>query len=123
MKKHINLNHVSRMLFGSVYLLYLAKGDKKGKNNAEADTISCRMTGYKQKSSQQQIGLKTDFRNFFDQPHAFNSNADKITGIICGIRVQHIEVPFMQKVCYPDKLIDETDNGVSIKRCPKQHLK
>jgi len=102
---------VYRMLFASVYPLYLKKVEKKGRTKEELDTIICWLTGYTQKALQQQIDKKTDFENFFNQAPQLNSNVSKITGVICGYRVEDIKDPLMQKIRYLDKLVDELAKG------------
>ena len=99
------------MSFSSVYPHYIAKAEKKGRTKAEVDEIICWLTGYDQQSLQQQIDLKKDFETFFEQAPALHPNASKITGVICGYRVEEIEDKLMQKVRYLDKLIDELAKG------------
>ena len=106
-----NTQRVYRMSFASVYPLYIQKAEKKGRTKEEVDTIIYWLTGYDAKTLQQQIANKTDFENFFAQAPKFNPNAGKITGVICGYRVEDIADPVMQKVRYLDKLIDELAKG------------
>lgn len=106
-----NTQRVYRMSFASVYPLYIQKAEKKGRTKEEVDTIIYWLTGYDAKTLQQQIDNKTDFENFFAQAPKFNANASKITGVICGYRVEDIEDPVIQKVRYMDKLIDELAKG------------
>ncbi|MDR1644270.1 MAG: DUF2200 domain-containing protein [Tannerellaceae bacterium] len=97
--------------FASVYPLYIQKAAKKGRSKAEVDAIICWLTGYDQQSLQQQIDSNSDFETFFAQAPQFNPNASKITGSICGYRVEEIENKLMQKIRYLDKLIDELSKG------------
>ena len=97
--------------FASVYPHYVLKAEKKGRTKAEVDQIICWLTGYSQKELQQQIDLKNDFETFFAQAPQINQNASKITGVICGYRVEEIEDKLMQKIRYLDKLIDELAKG------------
>jgi hypothetical protein len=112
MEKH----RIYRMSFASVYPHYISKAEKKGRTKAEVDEIICWLTGYTQETLQQQINSKTDFETFFAQAPALNKNAFKITGVICGNRVEEIEDPLMQKIRYMDKLIDELAKGKSMEK-------
>lgn len=107
---------VYKMSFASVYPHYINKAERKGRTKEEVDTIIRWLTGYTQKALQQQIDKKTDFETFFAQAPQFNKNATKITGVICGYRVEEIEDPLMQKVRYLDKLIDELAKGKKMEK-------
>jgi len=96
--------------FASVYPHYVLKAEKKGRTKAEVDQIICWLTGYSQKELQQQIDLKNDFETFFAEA-SLNQNVSKITGLVCGYRVEEIENKLMQKIRYLDKLIDELAKG------------
>ena len=98
---------VYRMSFASVYPHYIQKAEKKGRTKAEVDSIIFWLTGYNKQTLQKQIDRKNDFETFFAQAPALNPNVSKITGVICGYRVEEIEDKLMQKVRYLDKLIDE----------------
>lgn len=104
------------MLFSSVYPLYIAKAERKGRTKAEVNQIIFWLTGYNAKTLQQQIENKVDFETFFAQAPQLNSNASKITGLICGYRVEDIEDPLMQKVRYLDKLVDELAKGKAMEK-------
>jgi hypothetical protein len=104
------------MSFASVYPLYIQKAERKGRTKEEVDTIIYWLTGYDATTLQQQIDNKTDFENFFAQAPKFNPNAVKITGVICGYRVEDIADPIMQKVRYLDKLIDELAKGKAMEK-------
>ena len=112
----MNNARVYKMLFASVYPLYINKVEKKGRTKAELDTIICWLTGYDQKTLKQQIDKKVDFETFFAQAPQLNSNVSKITGVICGYRVEEIEDKLMQKVRYLDKLVDELAKGKSMEK-------
>ena len=99
------------MSFAGVYPHYIQKAEKKGRTREEVDTIIRWLTGYDQKDLQKQLESKTDFQTFFAQAPKFNPNASKITGAICGYRVEEIEDKLMQKIRYLDKLIDELAKG------------
>jgi hypothetical protein len=97
--------------FASVYPHYIAKANKKGRTKEEVDIIICWLTGYNPQKLQEQIDTKVDFSAFFDQAPQFNENVLKITGVICGYRVENIENKLMQKIRYLDKLVDELAKG------------
>jgi hypothetical protein len=104
------------MSFASVYPLYIQKAEKKGRTKEEVDTIILWLTGYTKQSLQKQIDTKSDFETFFAQAPQMNPNVSKITGVICGYRVEEIEDKLMQKVRYMDKLIDELAKGKSMEK-------
>lgn len=112
----MNNTRVYRMSFAGVYPLYIQKAEKKGRTKEEVDEIIFWLTGYNKQSLQQLINNKTDFETFFTQAPNINPNASKITGVICGYRVEEIEDPIMQKVRYLDKLIDELAKGKAMEK-------
>ena len=99
------------MSFASVYPHYINKAEKKGRTKAEVDEIIFWLTGYNEQTLQQHIDDKTNFEDFFAQAPQINPNVSKITGVICGYRVEEIEDELIQKVRYLDKLIDELAKG------------
>lgn len=101
---------IYKMAFGGVYPHYINKAEKKGRTKEEVDTIIHWLTGYDAKALQQILDNKTDFETFFAEAK-LNPNVSKITGVICGYRVEEIEDPLMQKIRYLDKLIDELAKG------------
>jgi hypothetical protein len=107
---------IFKMPFASVYPHYLQKAEKKGRTREEVDTIIYWLTGYDQKSLQLHLENKTDFKTFFEQAPHLNSNVSKITGVICGYRVEEIKDPLMQKIRYLDKLIDELAKGKAMQK-------
>ena len=107
-------NRVFAMKFANVYPLYIEKAERKNRTKAEVDQIICWLTGYNQAGLQQQIKQGTDFETFFAQAPAMNPNTSLIKGVICGVRVEEIEDPLMQKIRYLDKLIDELAKGNDI---------
>ena len=111
-----NPERIYRLLFSSVYPLYIQKAEKKGRTKDEVDTIIYWLTGYNEKTLQKQIDKKVDFETFFAEAPELNPNADKITGIICGYRVEDIEDPLIQKLRYLDKLIDELAKGKAMEK-------
>lgn len=112
----MDVNRVSKMIFANVYPLYVAKAERKGRTKEEVDMIMCWLTGYSQKKLQQQIEKKVDFETFFAQAPQLNPNVSKITGMICGYRVEEIEDELMRKVRYLDKHIDELAKGRAMEK-------
>ena len=102
---------VFKMIFADVYPLYVQKAEKKGRIKEEVDTIICWLTGYSKEKLQKQIKARCDFETFYAQAPQMNPNVSKITGVICGYRVEEIEDELMQKIRYLDKLIDELAKG------------
>ena len=107
---------VFKLIFGSVYPHYLKKTETKGHTKAELDTIICWLTGYTQKQLQQQIDRKVDLEIFFAEAPKINPNVSKITGVICGYRVEEIEDKLMQQIRYLDKLVDELAKGKAMEK-------
>ncbi len=107
---------VFKMSFASVYPHYINKAEKKGRTKTELDTIICWLTGYNQQQLEQLIANKTDFETFFEQAPQLNPNVSKITGVICGYRVEDIEDQLMQKIRYLDKLVDELAKGKAMEK-------
>ncbi len=107
---------VFKMSFASVYPHYIQKAEKKGHTKQEVDTIICWLTGYNLNSLQDQIDKEVDFETFFKEAPVINPNVSKITGVICGYRVEEIEDELMQKIRYLDKLIDELAKGKKMEK-------
>ena len=112
----MNNIRVFKMSFASVYPHYIQKAEKKGRTKAEVDDIIFWLTGYNKQTLQQQIDNKNDFETFFAQAPKINSNVSKITGVICGYRVEEIENKLMQKIRYLDKLVDELAKGKTMEK-------
>ena len=106
---------VFKMSFAGVYPHYINKAEKKGRTKEELDTIICWLTGYDQQALQEQIDKKVDFETFFAQAPQLNPDASKITGVICGYRVEEME-GLMQKIRYLDKLVDELAKGKAMEK-------
>ena len=102
---------VFKIPFASVYPHYIAKAAKKGRTKQEVHAIIHWLTGYDEQALHQQIDRKVDLETFFAQAPRINPNASKITGLICGYRVEEIEDKLMQQIRYLDKLIDELARG------------
>ena len=107
---------VFKIPFANVYPLYIQKAEKKGRTKAEVDAIIFWLTGYNKQTLQQQIDKNSDLETFFAQAPQINPNVSKITGLICGYRVEEIEDKLMQKIRYLDKLIDELARGKTIEK-------
>jgi hypothetical protein len=114
--KNMKIERVYKLVFASVYPLYIKKAEAKGRTKEEVDTIIFWLTGYNKQSLQKQIDKKADLETFFGQAPALNSNVSKITGVICGYRVEEIEDTLMQKIRYLDKLIDELAKGKAMEK-------
>ena len=97
--------------FASIYPHYVAKAERKEHSRAEVDQVICWLTGYDDAQLQRVIDDEVDLKTFFADSPAFNPNAALITGVICGIRVEQIDDPLMQKIRYMDKLVDEVARG------------
>ncbi|HEU4419000.1 MAG TPA: DUF2200 domain-containing protein [Planctomycetota bacterium] len=99
------------MSFASVYPLYVQKAEGKGRRKKEVDEVICWLTGYSPSTLAEQIKLKKDFKTFFSEAPKLHPNAGKITGVICGVRIEEIEDRLMRKIRYLDKLVDELAKG------------
>jgi hypothetical protein len=107
---------VFKMAFAAHYPMYVKKTETKGRTKAELDTIICWLTGYSQAELQAQLDKRCDFATFFGEAPQIHPNASKITGVICGYRVENIEDPLMQKIRYLDKLVDELAQGKKMEK-------
>jgi len=110
-----NNARVFAMPFANVYPMYIKKAEAKGRTKEELDTIIYWLTGYNAKTLKQHLDKKTDFQTFFNEAR-INPNASKITGVICGYRVEEMSDKLMQKIRYLDKLVDELAKGKSIEK-------
>ncbi|THD32475.1 DUF2200 domain-containing protein [Flavobacterium lindanitolerans] len=116
----MNNTRIYKMSFASVYPHYIQKVEKKGRTKEELDTVIFWLTGYDEKSLQQVIEQKTDFETFFAKAPQINPNVSKITGVICGYRVEDIEDKLMQQIRYLDKLVDELAKGKAMEKILRQ---
>jgi hypothetical protein len=103
-------DRIAKMIFASVYPLYLAKVEKKGRTKEELHEVIRWLTGFDDKKLQQLVRDKVSFESFFQQA-SMNPNVHLVTGVICGYRVEDIKDPLTQKVRYLDKLVDELAKG------------
>lgn len=111
-----NWKRLYAMSFASIYPMYLAKAEKKGRTKAEVDEVIRWLTGYTQKGLETQIAKNTSFEVFFQKAPKLNPARTQITGVICGVRVEEIEEPLMQDIRYLDKLIDELAKGKALEK-------
>lgn len=111
-KKH----RIYSMSFASVYPMYIAKAEKKGRTKAEVDEIIYWLTGYSKQGLATQIKKKTNFETFFAEAPEMNSNRKLIKGVICGVRIEEIKDPLMREIRYLDKLIDELAKGKTMEK-------
>jgi len=102
--------------FASIYKLYIQKVERKERTKEDLDTVLFWLTGYNKKTLQQQIDKNNDLETFFAQAPQMNPNVSKITGVICGYRVEDIEDKLMQKIRYMDKLVDEVAKGKKMEK-------
>ena len=110
------MSRIFRQSFASVYPAYLAKAERKGRTAAEVDEVIRWLTGYDQAGRERQIVAKTDFQTFFaDAPH-LHPRASLIKGVVCGVRVEDVDDPLMQKIRYLDKLVDELAKGKAMEK-------
>lgn len=104
------------MSVASVYPLYVAKAERKGRAQAEVDEIIHWLTGYDKKALKKVIEDQTDFKTFFEEAPKLNPSRKLITGVVCGVRVEDIKEPTMQEIRYLDKLIDELARGKAMEK-------
>ena len=109
-------HRVFKMSFAGVYPLYVQKAEKKGRTKKEVDEVICWLTGYSPQALATQIKRGKDLETFFSQAPSLHPNASKITGVICGVRIEEIEDPLMRKIRYMDKLVDELAKGRPVEK-------
>ncbi len=109
-------HQIYAMKFADVYPLYLQKAERKNRTKEEVDQTICWLTGYTEAGLQQQIEQGNDFETFFAQAPALNPKRALIKGVVCGVRVEEIEDPLMQKIRDLDKLIDELAKGKALEK-------
>jgi len=106
--------------FASVYPLYVAKAERKGRTRAEVDRIILWLTGYSPEAFDDQLARKTDFETFFAEAPALNPARAEIKGLVCGVRVEEVAEPLMREIRYLDKLIDELAKGKAMEKILKR---
>ena len=107
---------VYKMAFGAVYPLLVQKAERKGRTKEEVDAVIRWLTGYDESGLQAQLDKGADYETFFAEAPQINPNAGKITGVVCGVRVETIDDPLMQKVRWLDKLVDELAKGKAMEK-------
>lgn len=112
----MQLDRVFAMKFSSVYPHYVTKATKKGRTQAEVDQVIRWLTGYTAAGLAKQLKREVDFRTFFDEAPKLNPNVGLITGVVCGVRVEKVEHPLMQKIRWLDKLVDELAKGRAMEK-------
>lgn len=112
--------NVFAIKFSKVYPLYVQKAESKGRTKAEVDKVIGWLTGYTQAGLQRQIEQESDLETFFAKAPAIHPNSSLIKGVVCGIRVEEIKDPLMQKIRYMDKLIDELAKGKALEKILRQ---
>jgi hypothetical protein len=100
--------------FASVYTLYVAKAERKGRTKSEVDAVICWLTGYSQRELAGQLKKETDFETFFSEAPQMNPARALIKGVVCGVRVEDVQEPTMREIRYLDKLVDELAKGKSM---------
>lgn len=111
---------VYKMTFSSIYPMYIQKVERKGRTKKEVDMVVCWLTGYDDIGLRRQLEKAVDFETFFAEAPQINPNTHKITGVICGVRVEDIEDPLLQKIRWLDKLIDELAKGRPMEKVLKR---
>ena len=119
----MNPERIYKMTFASIYPLYIQKVQKKGRTQAELDTVICWLTGYHQPGLQAQIESAVSLETFFAEAPQINANAKKITGVICGVRVEEITDPLMRQIRWMDKLVDELAKGKALEKILRKGTK
>lgn len=109
-------HRIYTMTFSSVYPLYIAKAEKKGRTQDEVDTVIRWLTGYTPKAFEKQLAKEVDFETFFQQAPQLNPARQRIKGVICGVRIEEIADPLMREIRYLDKLIDELARGKTLEK-------
>ena len=109
-------HRIYSMSFASVYPLYVAKAEKKGRTKADVDNIIAWLTGYGSKALKAQLTKKTTFKDFFAEAPRLNPSRASIKGVVCGVRVETIEEPLMREIRDLDKLIDELAKGKAMEK-------
>lgn len=104
------------MSFAKIYPLYIQKAEKKNRTKEEVDEVISWLTGYSKEEIKDQIEKGVDLQTFFEEAPGINPNAALIKGVICGVRVEEIPDPLMQKIRYLDKLVDELAKGKAMEK-------
>jgi hypothetical protein len=116
----MTMHNIFKTPFAKVYPMYVQKAKRKGRVKEEVDQIIYWLTGYDPKGLSRQIEQQNDFETFFAQAPALHPHASLIKGVVCGIRVEEVEDPLMQKIRYLDKLVDELAKGKAMEKILRQ---
>lgn len=116
----MNKHRIYTTSFASVYPLYVAKAERKGRTREEVDAILRWLTGYTVAKLAKQIEKQVDFETFFAEAPALNPNRELIRGVVCGVRVEEVQEPLMREIRYLDKLIDELAKGKAMEKILRQ---
>jgi hypothetical protein len=119
-KQPMTEHRIFAMPFSKVYPMYVQKAERKGRTKEEVDQVICWLTGYDQKALDDQIARNADFRAFFAEAPAYQTNSHLITGVVCGVRVETVEDPLMKKIRQLDKLVDELAKGKAMQKVLRQ---
>ena len=109
-------HRIFTMAFSKVYPLYVKKAERKNRTREEVDQIICWLTGYSPAGLAKQLERHSDFKSFFAEAPALHPNSELIKGVVCGVRVEEVDDPLMQKIRYLDKLIDELTKGKAMEK-------
>ncbi|MEW5981682.1 MAG: DUF2200 domain-containing protein [Acidobacteriota bacterium] len=107
----MSTHRIFGMAFAKVYPMYVQKAERKNRTRKEVDQIICWLTGYDQEGLRRQVEQENDLETFFAQAPAIHPNSALIKGVVCGVRVEEVDDPLMQKIRWLDKLIDELAKG------------
>ena len=107
---------IGEIKLAKVYPMYVAKVERKGRTAQEVEQVTCWLTGYDREGLERQLEADVDFHTFFQEAPVLNPHRDKITGVICGVRVEEIEDPVIRKVRMLDKLVDELARGKAMEK-------
>lgn len=116
----MNKHRIFSTPLARVYPMYVQKAERKKRTKEEVDQIICRLTGYDQEGLQRQLEQESDFETFFARAPRIHPNSALIKGVVCGVRVEDIDDPLMQKIRYLDKLIDELAKGKAMEKILRQ---
>jgi len=104
-------HRIFKSKFSSLYPMYVGNAERKGRTQAEVDQAICWLTGYTPDGLRRQIAQEVDVEAFFAQAPAFNPASERVTGVVCGVRVEEVADPLMRRIRILDKLVDELAKG------------
>lgn len=118
-----NSTRAYKIIFASVYPMYVAKAERKGRTQAEVDAVIRWLTGYTAKGLAAQLRARTDLEAFFAKAPKMNPARKLITGVICGVRLEEIKDPLMRDIRSMDKLVDELAKGRTMEKILRKEIK